>query len=304
MKRSLVIGVAVGTAVAITAAGVAWWTLSRPTAADAVVKQYLGALASGDADAALALFDAPPPGGDDLTDALAGATGLLSGPSIEHISSADSGDMRADVSFDLAGSHRTASFTLVQSDSGWRLTADALGAITASTTVGDSVAVGSVVIPAAEPAPFLPAAYTVTAAPGGILDGEAEAVVLPGTTTDAAVEASLSPAATARAQAQLDAYAEQCAAATDAVPEHCGLRVPWAADLASLETIALRIEQEPALVLSSDLGSFEATGGAIVATVRGTARDGASAVFTYRTEGWALRGTISFEGDEIVLSVR
>ena len=102
---------------------------------------------------------------------------------------------------------------------------------------------------------------------------------------------------------QLDAYAAQCAQASDAVPPNCGLRVPWAADLASLTSIAFRVEQTPQVVLSPDLRTFDATGGVIVATATGVTRTGDEASFTYRADDWALRGTIALTADGMQLVV-
>ena len=67
--------------------------------------------------------------------------------------------------------------------------------------------------------------------------------------------------------------------------------------------MAFRIDQSPALTLSPDLRTFAATGGAIVATATGTTRAGGAGTFTYRADDWALRGTVCFTGDEMVLAV-
>ena len=118
-----------------------------------------------------------------------------------------------------------------------------------------------------------------------------------------ALEASITPEATSAAQAQIDAYADECTQPAAAVPANCGLRVPWAADLATLTSIAFRIDQRPVLALAPDGRSFAATGGIVVATATGTTRAGATASFTYRADDWALRGSVSFQGDEMVLAV-
>lgn len=105
-------------------------------------------------------------------------------------------------------------------------------------------------------------------------------------------------------QEQLDAYADACAEPAASVPEHCGIVVPWAADLAELSGIAFRIEQYPVVALSADGRSFDATGGVLVATATGTTRDGTPGAFTYRTDEWALRGDVSARDDRTILSVR
>ena len=103
---------------------------------------------------------------------------------------------------------------------------------------------------------------------------------------------------------KLDAYADTCAKPAQAVPDQCGLRVPWAADLASLASIAFRIEAYPIVTLSADGRAFDAVDGRIVATATGTTRDGAPGAFTYQADDWALRGSVTFTGDEMVLAVR
>ena len=142
------------------------------------------------------------------------------------------------------------------------------------------------------------------AAPRGILSGSATAAVSTGTPTDVSLHTSLTAHATAAAQTQLDAYLEQCTARSDAVPDHCGLRVPWAVDLRSLDTIAFRIDDRPVVTLSDDGSSFDATEGVVVATATGTTRSGGPGTFTYRADDWSLRGSIRYEGDEMVLLVR
>lgn len=301
MKRGAVIGIVAGAAaVAIAAGAVAWWLLSRPPGPDAAARAFLDALADSDAAAAVALLEAPP---DGLEDAYAGASAVISAPVVESVDAADGSTARAEVVFTLDDEEFTASFGLVQTAAGWRVAADALAAITATTTLGDSVRIGQALAMTTASARVLPAVYPVTAAPAGLLGGEATVVALPGQTVEASVEASLSPEATTIAQQQLDVYASACAAATTGVPDDCGLRVPWAADLATLGSIAFRIDAPPVLAISADARSFAATGGIIVATATGTTRAGSTASFTYRADDWALRGTIAFTGDEMVLRV-
>ena len=80
--------------------------------------------------------------------------------------------------------------------------------------------------------------------------------------------------------------------------------MPWAADLAALDSIAFRIDERPVVALHDDAAGFDATGGVIVATASGTAHGGESASFTYRADDWALRGSIRFSGDDMILAVR
>ncbi|MFD4958631.1 hypothetical protein [Microbacterium sp. NPDC058389] len=125
-------------------------------------------------------------------------------------------------------------------------------------------------------------------------------------TPSASVSASPTDPAdrTAAIQEQLDRYADACAAPAATVPAHCGIVVPWAADLAQLSGVAFRIEAYPVAVVSADGGSFDATGGVLVATATGTTRDGASGSFTYRTDEWALRGDVVVEDGRTIVSVR
>ncbi len=306
MRRGAVIGIVAG-ALAAVAVGVAlWWWLARPGGASGpedAAREFLSALESGDGERAVGLLDSAPPNGADVAAALEGATARIESATIEGVAKGTGGATRAEVTFDLAAASHEASFGLVETDDGWRVAADALGTLTGETTIGDSIAVGDVIIPADVPFALLPAQYSVTAAPRGLLEGEATADVLPGGSADAMVEASVSSEATERAQAQLEEYARACAQPADAVPRNCGLRVPWAADLATLESIAFRIERMPQLALSPDASAFDATGGIVTATATGTTRDGGTASFTYRADDWALRGIVSFEGDEMVLAV-
>jgi hypothetical protein len=301
VKRRTVLSLVAGVSAVVIVGGVtAWWLLSRSPGPDAAARAFLEALAEGDADTAIALVESPP---DGLSDAFGGATGLLSDPMVQSVGSAEGALTRAEVAFTLDGTEHTASFGLVETPEGWRIATDALGAIVPTTTIGDSVRIGDALVPAPGSTGVLPALYAVTAAPTGLLDGQTTVAALPGETVDAAVEASLSPDATVLAQEQIDAYVTACTAPAPVVPDNCGLRVPWAADLATLDAIAFRVEASPVLVIAADARTFAATQGSVVATATGTTREGSTASFTYRADDWALRGSIAFTGDEMVLSV-
>jgi len=304
VSRKLVIGLVLSAVVLVAALLVVWWALSRPLGPEATARAFLEAVESGDAAGALALAE-PPPGPDvDRAAALAGADELITDASVEDVEMPESGEgMRATVAFTLDGASRSASFGLVERDGGWRVAADAFGAVAATTTIGDAVTVGGALAPTGESVALLPAAYPVSATPEGIVTGTTSVAVLPGETSDAAVEASATPEATALAQERVDTWAEQCAQASDRVPANCGLTVPWGADLAALESIAFRIENLSRVTLSSDLTTFAATDGAIVATATGTTRDGARASFTYRSDEWALRGTVALTAEGMELAV-
>ncbi|WES64954.1 hypothetical protein P0L94_02510 [Microbacter sp. GSS18] len=303
MKRATIIGISVGSAAVLAAAGVAAWALLRPAGPADAAEAYLAALEEGDGQAALALIDDPPADAEDLAAAFDAADARIASPRVQEVSESG-GTASADIAFELGGDDRVATISLVDSPGGWVLSADALGTVTATTTLGDTVLVGGVTMTAGEAHPLLPAVYPVAAAPADILGGDATVAVVPGRDAPAAVEASVLDDATTIAQRQLDAYADACASTTDAVPEHCGIRIPWAADLESLERVAFRIEEYPALELSEDAESFTAPDGVLVATVTGPSRAGGTDAFTYRTTRWTLRGDVSFTGGQMVLAVR
>ncbi len=99
-------------------------------------------------------------------------------------------------------------------------------------------------------------------------------------------------------------YLDACTAPATSVPERCGIVVPWAADLASLEELDFEVEKSPALTTDLDAGRFAASGGVLTATATGTTDDGATESFSYRTESWTLRGTIRDDDGRVVLAVR
>lgn len=301
MKRGAVIGIAAGSVAVLVAAGALWWFATRAPGPEVVAQDFLTALSEGDGERAVTFVDEAPDA--SVGDALTGAAAYLSDPVVVRVTDADDGRARAEVTFVLDGADRSASFGLVETGEGWRIAPDALGAVTPTTTIGDAVTVGGVLAAAATPTPLFPAVYDVAAAPAGILTGSATAVVLPGSAEDVAVTASLSPDAAVAAQEQLDAYATGCTAPAATVPENCGIRVPWAADLGALTGIAFRVDTMPVVAFSADARTFAATGGVLVATATGTTRDGSTASFTYRADDWALRGSVAFAGGEMVLSV-
>lgn len=306
------IGIAVGAAVVVVGVLVAGWLLSRPPSAQDAARSYLSALSDGDFGRIEMMMARP--GDEDarrvIADAFAGAEDYIDDPRIEEISPPQSGVTSVRASAELAGERRTLHFALSDAGGRWMLAADYLADIEVFTDLhdmglpaGDSVWIGGALAPAGARVGLLPAQYPVLAAPRGLLTGEASAAVSNDRRSTVDIDVSLSPAATDAAQDQLDAYVEACTVASTAVPANCGLRVPWAADLATLSSIAFRVEQRPALTFAPDGRSFAATGGVVVATAAGTAPDGTAATFTYRADDWALRGTVSFEGDEMVLAV-
>lgn len=312
MKRSAVVGIVIAVGAAVLLGIGAWWFLSQPAGPEATAKSYLEALAAGDGEKALALLAESPSDDIDRAAALAEAERLVTAVAVTTVAQADGkgtqtsgpkGEARAEVTYSLDGTKHSGTLTLVETGDGWRVGADGLGAVSPRTTVGDHVLVGGAYVPTGAETLLLPAVYAVQAAPINILSGATTAALTMGDSADAAVEASVSPDALAMAQEQLDLYAQRCAAPAQAVPDRCGIRVPWAADLASLSSIAFRVEQTPQITLSPDLTTFAATGGVIVATATGTTRDGAEGAFTYRADDWALRGTVALTRDGMRLVV-
>jgi hypothetical protein len=302
VKRGAVIGIVVGAVVVVAAGGVAAWALTRTPSPSDVALTYLTALERGDATAALAATDASGEERSRAEKAYAGADARIADPRIASTAQ-DGVTATVKATYTLDGQDVDATLTL-RDDGGWTVS-DALGTVAATTTLGAAVAIGDVTFPVGGDAvPLLPARYEVAAAPADILAGSATVDVAPGVEATAAVEASLAPDATAVVQARLDAYAQTCATPATSVPPNCGMKVPWGADLSALKSLDFRIEKTPQVTLGADATSFDATGGVIVATARGTSRGGGEGAFTYRADDWALRGSMSFDGPQLVLAVR
>jgi hypothetical protein len=310
MRRGLIVGIAVGAAILI-AVGVAVWLLVRAPSAEDAARAYLDALAGGDIARVEAMTSQPDEEGRRIVaEAFAGARGYIQDARVEEISGPEAGFTGVRASAELQGERRTLFFAMSEASGRWTVAADYLGAIEVSTDLGgtglpagDSVWIGDALAPAGTRIGLLPAEYVVTAAPRGLLTGEAEVAVSNDRPSSVTLDVALSPAAADAAQEQLDAHVQTCTQTADLVPPNCGLRVPWAADLATLTSIAYRVEQRPTVTFGSDGRSFAATGGVVVATATGTTRDGGTGTFTYRADDWALRGTVSFQGDEMLLAV-
>lgn len=303
MKRSTAIGIALGvTAVIAIGIGVAVWSTTRSPSPSDVAMTYFSALEAGEADAALAVTLVPDADAGNVADAYASAVARASDARVTGANE-DSDTAEVIVEYEIGGVSQESTLVLTRRDDGiWAVT-EGTGTLTVSTTLGDAAGVGSLVVPADRPAPLLPGAYDVEALPRGLVSATASAVITPGVETAISLSPSPTPEATGAAQAQLDAYADACAQPATTVPPNCGLRVPWAADLTTLSSIAFRIDQRPVLVLAPDARTFAATGGVVVATATGTTREGVTASFTYRADDWALRGSVDFTGNEMVLSV-
>lgn len=302
MRRGAIIGIAAGAALIATIGIVAAvWSTTRPPSADAVAERYLRALEAGDADTVAALL-ADPADAQIATRAFGGAVSYLSDYTFD-TSEQTPGTVAVEADVRLDGESVAVRFELDQTSSGWKVARGHTTPLTATTTLGDAVLIGGELVDAGIAVALLPATYPVTASPSAFLDGEVAVAVAGEDPVTAEIAASVSDDTAGAAQAHLDAYIDTCVETAAAVPEHCGLRVPWAADLATLDEISFRVEAQPVLTLDGTGGTFTAGAGSIVATATGTDRAGENAVFRYRAADWTLRGGVDFTGDDMVLSV-
>lgn len=286
--------------VVVAATAGAWWMLRPPSIQDAA-DEYLQALQTGDIQTIEAMTEhsLPRAARETMRDAFTAADAYITAAHIEGISS--DGSVRATA--ELSGSPVTVGFMLGRRGRDYALTGDFLGTLSVHPTLGAAVRVGGAVVPAGAPALLLPAAYPVSALPDDILHGARTVAVTNARPVDAELDVSLAPDAAAAAERRLAGYEDRCAESADSVPAHCGLRVPWAADLRTLDEISFRIDERPVLALSDDGATFAATGGSITATARGKAWDGASRTVAYRTDDWSLRGRVLFDGAQMQLRV-
>lgn len=296
-RRTAVIGGVVVGAAAIATTIIAL-VLVAPSDPRPAAERYLAALADGDTESLAALTGSL----DDGTalEAFAGAHQYIQDAQIEDIATGQDGfaTVRATAVFD--GERRDLSFALARTGNDWELGAEFLGFLAIRATFGAPVQVGGVVVDDGE-ASLFPAVYEVEAAPE-ILAGSTKVAV---TTRREAVDLDLevAPDAVAVLQPQLESYAAKCTAGGASIPPQCGLRIPWAADLASMERVAFRVERMPQTAVAADARSFAATGGVLVATVTGATRSGQPGSFTYRDDAWTLRGAIAFDGIDTILEV-
>ena len=289
---------AVAAAVVVGAAAAAWWMLRPPTMREAA-EAYLHALETGDIDAIDTMMaDLPLTRAERATidGAFTGASGHITSAHIDDIG--PHGGVRATAR--LGGSPVTVFFMI--GDSG-ALTGDFLGSLTVQPSKGDAVRIGDATVTAGATVGLLPAVYPVAALPEDILHGSRSVPVTNDEPITAELDVTLAPGAAKAAERQLAAYEDRCAASADAVPENCGLRVPWADDLRTLDEITFHIDRRPQLALADDGTAFAATGGRITATARGQDGNGASATFSYRTDEWSLRGRMVFDGPRLQLRV-
>lgn len=296
--RTRLIAAVVAVVLAVAGIAAVVVAIARPDAEN-VAQSYLDALTAGDAAAAAGLVAV---GDEDRDRLVARHDGARPMPGPARVGEVDLDGDRGRAEYSGPGGDGI--LDLVRTDAGWQVAAGSLASVTATVDLGDSVRIGAERLAAGSATPLLPGGYVVRAAAPDVLVGEARTQLSPGDSADVAVDASLAPRALALAQEQLDAYAGACASPADRVPPQCGLLIPWAADLDTLESIAFRIERHPRLQISEDGASFAARGGVIVATATGITGAGEPASVTYRTDDWTLRGSVAVRGDEMALAVR
>lgn len=297
-RRWVLIGAAAGVVVIAAGAGI-WFAATRSPTPQEAALGYLRALESGDPSA---VEDTGVDASPTALSAFAHASAHIEDAEVTSVSEADGGPgqrMTAEISFRLGGDEHAAALTLVPASGRWTVDASGMGAVTATATIGSFVTIGDQTVPVGEETLLLPAAYGVTAAPSRLLDGQGTVVALPGGSAEVDVESALRPEATAAAQTTLDAQLAACTEPAEAMPEGCGIRIPWGTEFRSVSEIRYRVEQLPVLTLSVD--GFDAVGGELVATVSGTGQDGAERRTTYRTTSWSVRGDVSFTDDDLVL---
>lgn len=273
-----------------------WALLPRGDSAGQRAQWYLDALAAGDLKAVEATgVDVP----EQTASAFLAADAYMEDVTIASVSESE-GTALVEAEFTLAGERVHAQWELMLEQGRWVPAVSTLGAVIVDAGPGAG-AIGDALLTREAEQPLLPAEYTITAAPSDYLQGSATVRVMPGSRQEVALKTELHPDAAARAAEQFDEYLATCTAPADQVPASCGIAIPSAGDIASVDGIRYRIEKAP--VLSLDLGVFRADGGVLVATVYGTNTAGVETTMTYRTENWSLRGDVAFTGEDIVLSV-
>lgn len=290
----------VGGLVAVLAvAGAVWWGVSalRSPSPEEAALEYLRALESGDPEAITATGTAVP---DTALAAFAEAASTIEDAEVTAVRDR-AGEVSAAVTFRLGGTDREARLTLTQESGRWAVDSSGLGALTATTTIGTAVQIGDAVVPADQETALLPAVYRVSAAPASLLAGATEVVVLPGAPAAAEVAAELRPAATEAAQEKLDAYLKDCTAGGSAIPENCGIRIPWGTEFREVADVVFQVERFPGVTLTPT--AFAADDGTLTATVTGVGQDGATRTVTYRNTAWSVRGGIEISADELALTV-
>ena len=193
------IGIVVAAALVVAAGAVGAWVLTRPPSAEAVADDYLRALSKGDlAGIESVVVDGHSRQLDQVGAAFAGAQGYISHYSVE-LGDERHGHARRMRTQNSAEEHRR---RLHPHTTGRPVAGVGLPRIARGSHHDRRLgAVGGVLTGADQPIPLLPAVYPVAAAPSGLLDGKATAVVTTEAPVVVAIAASVSPDAGERATA-------------------------------------------------------------------------------------------------------
>ncbi|WP_261164577.1 condensin complex subunit 2 [Microbacterium sp. Marseille-Q6965] len=296
-RRTALVLALVAITVVVIGAATAWWLTAGGSEPRATAQRFLDALVAGDAEALRVVTDAD----DDALALFAQAREHASGAALGAVETdGDDALLRATVT--LGGERAEVAVPMRRLGETWIV--QSATALTVTPGLGDAFAIGDAAFSADEAPRLLPALYEVAPLPAEVLRGSAEVAILPGQETAALdLDVAIADDATAVVQQHLAEHAADCAAATDAIPDACGIVVPWAADLRALERVAFTVERVPEVSLDTAAMAFEATGGALVAEVTGTAHDGTARTFSYRTDDWIMRGALAFRDAQLVLMV-
>ncbi|WOF24368.1 hypothetical protein N8K70_06790 [Microbacterium betulae] len=307
MKKPAMIALAGAGVIAAGALVVGFWLFGREPTAEDVAERYLDALVTGDADgvrAVLADTDAVP---EQTWSAFEGASAHLGEASLTGVETTED-TARARAAVTLDGEAYDLAFDLTRTDAGgWRLDEAPLTEVAVSSSRGTWIGLDGEPVALDDGTTtlsLLPGSYTVAGWPSTYLEGEA--LVLAGVDAAAAsveIDPSFTEQAQADAEAQLTAYLEGCLEPADDVDPGCGMVVPWPVDLAEATEVVYRADAMPDVAVDLDAGTFDATGGSVVATVRGVLSDGTEGEFSYRTDDWSVYGAISADGEGLLLSV-
>ncbi len=281
--------------VAVCAAAL-WWFFLRPATAEDAALAVFRALGSGDAAQVDASGVVVP---DTARAAFHSALGFVADPEVRSSQEQD-GYTRVTVAFHLDGDPYEATIRVHKREDRWIPVAeDVLAAVTPAVTPGTGIGIGGSFYANGEAVTLLPGVYPLAPAPVRVLQGEQRVRVFPGEVSALSVQASLRPDAAEIAQGQLNVYLDACTVPATTVPEHCGIRIPWGADLASLSEVRFRIESYPVIELGG--GGFVASRGELVATAIGKNHAGKAHTVTYRTTDWTVRGDLDLTTEGFVL---
>ena len=307
MKRPAKIALA---GVGVLAAGAlvaGYWFFVRELTAEDVAERYLDALVSGDAGAVRSVLADPDTVPEQTWTAFEAASAHPDEASLTGIETTED-TARAQATVSLGADAYEIAFDLAKTDpDGWRIAEAPLTEVAVSSSHGTWIGLDGEPVSldgGSASLSLLPAAYTVSGWPSAYLEGES--VIVPGL-DDSATSVELDPSFTEQAQsdaeAQLTAYLEACLEPADDVDQGCGMVIPWPADLAEASEIVYRADAMPEIAVDLDAGTFQATGGAVAATVRGSLADGTESEFSYRTDDWSVYGSVAADGEGLLISV-